>query len=723
MPALAQCDAFAYIYDQAGDPAPDILVVLKRVLDASGNPILLGPKTTTTDSAGSFHFTLPEFATAFISARASALWNCPDGRAFKVPLGPSGELVPDFSLPPSTLVEPPLVYVGDVLSIPKASETQDGYLSAADYVAFLAAAGADVGISQINTGAGLTGGPITETGTISLAPISGVAGTWANPTSISINAYGQIVAITATADTTAPNITAILATVVGTSVTITWTTDDFSDSQVEYSTDLSYSNSTTLNATSVTSHSVPLTSLIPSQGYHYRVKSRNTAGLLTTSGDNTFTTTGAVDTTPPAISAISAGTPTTTGATITWTTDDASDSQVDYGPTTSYGTSTTLDSTMATSHSVPITGLTVGTPYHYRVKSRNAASLLTTSADNSFTTDAPPVISAVTSSGITGTAAMINWTTNEAADSQVDYSADPDTSYGTSTPITNPVPPGTLSHAVPLSTLTAATLYHYRVKSKDAAGNAATPVTGTFNTTAPSGDLLTGLTSMWKLDEPTGTAARVDSKGTNNLTVALGTLSVASVAGKIGNAAHFVGDATILSIADNSTVRTGPIDYTVAVWVRLDSKPASPTGAAAICKAGGGASDEYIVDYESAADRFEFTIQGTGSYAHVLSTPAGSPVIGTWYLIIAWHDQASNSMSIQVGDDTTLYPVNTFTPSPPIIVGGDNLTLGYYGPATASAFHGTIDEAAFWQGRKLTNAADRAALWAGGAGLPFSSWT
>ena len=99
MSALAQCDAFAFIYDQAGDPAPDVLVVLKRVLDASGNPILLGPQTTLTDSAGSFHFTLPELATAFISARASALWNCPDGRAFTVPPGPSGELVPDFSLP------------------------------------------------------------------------------------------------------------------------------------------------------------------------------------------------------------------------------------------------------------------------------------------------------------------------------------------------------------------------------------------------------------------------------------------------------------------------------------------------------------------------------------------------------------------------------------------------------------------------------------------------
>ena len=47
---------------------------------------------------------------------------------------------------------------------------------------------------------------------------------------------------------------------------------------------------------------------------------------------------------------------TSSGATIIWTTDDFSDSQVEYGTTTSYGTSTTLDTTPVTSHSVPITG-------------------------------------------------------------------------------------------------------------------------------------------------------------------------------------------------------------------------------------------------------------------------------------------------------------------------------------------------------------------------------
>jgi len=429
--SLAQCDAFGFIYDQAGDPAADILVVLKRVLDASGNPILLSPKTTLTDSAGSFHFTLPEDAIAYISARASALWNCPEGRPFTVPPGPSGELIPGFSLSPSSLVEPPLVYVGDVLSIPKASASQDGYLSAADFVAFEAGA-AEMGITQIDTGTGLTGGPITDTGTIALATIPGVAGTYPNPISITINAQGQVIAVTSGApDTTAPTITAVATSALtGTSVTITWTTNEPADSQVEYGPTTSYGTSTILNTSPVLSHSVPIAGLNPTTTYHYRVKSKDTAGNPQTSGDNTFTTTSAPDTTAPVISAIAAGTLTMTGAVITWTTNELADSQVEYGATTAYGSSTTLDATMVTSHSAPITGLTAGTPYHYRVKSRDAASNLATSTDQTFTTSPPgPDL-------LTNLVSM--WKLDEpgSTDPRVD-------SHGTNTLLSSGVPAGT----------------------------------------------------------------------------------------------------------------------------------------------------------------------------------------------------------------------------------------------------------------------------------------
>src|SRR5439155_24465867 len=92
------------------------------------------------------------------------------------------------------------------------------------------------------------------------------------------------------------------------------------------------------------------------------------------------------DTTPPVISSVSAFNITSAAATITWATNEASDSQVDYGLTTAYGSTTPLNTTLVTAHAVTLTGLQATTPYHYRDKSRDAASNLATSADFTFTT-------------------------------------------------------------------------------------------------------------------------------------------------------------------------------------------------------------------------------------------------------------------------------------------------------------------------------------------------
>src|SRR5436309_7314983 len=52
------------------------------------------------------------------------------------------------------------------------------------------------------------------------------------------------------------------------------------------------------------------------------------------------------DTTAPVLSNIAPSGITATGATITWTTDEASDSQVEYGTTTSYGNQTTQNASL-----------------------------------------------------------------------------------------------------------------------------------------------------------------------------------------------------------------------------------------------------------------------------------------------------------------------------------------------------------------------------------------
>lgn len=92
------------------------------------------------------------------------------------------------------------------------------------------------------------------------------------------------------------------------------------------------------------------------------------------------------DTTPPAISAVSAPLISTSGATVTWTTNEASDSQIEFGATTAYGNATTLNGSMLTSHSQNLSGLAANTLYHYRVKSKDAAGNLATSPSSTFTT-------------------------------------------------------------------------------------------------------------------------------------------------------------------------------------------------------------------------------------------------------------------------------------------------------------------------------------------------
>ncbi len=192
-------------------------------------------------------------------------------------------------------------------------------------------------------------------------------------------------------DTTPPVISNVAAgNITTTGATITWSTNENSDSQVEYGLTTAYGQSTTLNSSLVTAHSQELSGLTADRLYHYRVKSRDAAGNLATSVDFTFTTPQPGDTTPPVISNVAAGNITTTGATITWTTNENSDSQVEYGLTTAYGQSTTLNSSLVTAHSQVLSGLTANTLYHYCVKSKDAAGNGSASGDFTFTTQLVP---------------------------------------------------------------------------------------------------------------------------------------------------------------------------------------------------------------------------------------------------------------------------------------------------------------------------------------------
>ncbi|HUB93943.1 MAG TPA: polysaccharide deacetylase family protein [Verrucomicrobiae bacterium] len=90
--------------------------------------------------------------------------------------------------------------------------------------------------------------------------------------------------------------------------------------------------------------------------------------------------------TTPTISAVASTTNGPTSATVTWATNEPTTSMVNYGTSATYGSSTPADSTLTTTHSVSVTGLTANTTYHFQAVSTDASNNTVTSSDYTFTT-------------------------------------------------------------------------------------------------------------------------------------------------------------------------------------------------------------------------------------------------------------------------------------------------------------------------------------------------
>ena len=193
-------------------------------------------------------------------------------------------------------------------------------------------------------------------------------------------------------------------------------------------------------------------------------------------GDLILSSVNLSDANMPLISNAAASSITSSSATITWTTNEMSTHQVDYGTTAAYGSSTAENMDMMASHSQTLSGLQANTLYHYRVKSRDAAGLITSSQDFTFTTlqlldTIPPARSNGQPTGTlaVGTATL-SLTTNEAATCR--YSTIPNTPYSSMPNIfTNT---GGMMHSTAISGLVNGNSYVYYVKCIDAAGNANT---------------------------------------------------------------------------------------------------------------------------------------------------------------------------------------------------------------------------------------------------------
>jgi len=119
------------------------------------------------------------------------------------------------------------------------------------------------------------------------------------------------------------------------------------------------------------------------------------------------------DITPPSISNVSSSPTTTSSATISWTTNENTNSSVNYGITSSLGTLLN-SSNFTTTHSFSLSGLSSSTPHDYNVSNCDLAGNCNTSGGHNFTTSAEQVIVSSSGGGGGGGSALKTYTpTNE----------------------------------------------------------------------------------------------------------------------------------------------------------------------------------------------------------------------------------------------------------------------------------------------------------------------
>ena len=283
--------------------------------------------------------------------------------------------------------------------------------------------------------------------------------------------------------------------------TLVWRTDEPSSSFVDYGADTGYGNRSGDSALT-RRHEVTITGLEPGGQYHYQVVSTDAAGNTSESGpagndswsaDLTFRTPEAADTEAPIITRGPVIISSNKGALITFTTNERSIARLAYGSRQTLDTASeevVYETEATTDHRIRIGHLSARTRYLFRLTCRDGAGNVleigpprrrgkivpVAGADDlfgalEFTTEetadelSPVIISGPTLVSRGADSAIIEWQTDEPADSFIDYGTSAlnqtigDAEY-------------VQEHRVVLTGLDFGTSYSYQVRSTDFAGNA-----------------------------------------------------------------------------------------------------------------------------------------------------------------------------------------------------------------------------------------------------------
>ncbi len=259
------------------------------------------------------------------------------------------------------------------------------------------------------------------------------------------------------------------------SLTIGWDTDELADSFVRYGPTDELDN-VVGSAQDVTQHSVTVTNLEAGQPYFYQISSTDPSGNgATESSVAVVSTAPEVDLVPPRF----VEEPTVAASTddeivLSWRTDEAAAARIEFASPEGEMFTRQVDRRQATQQ-VTLDHLEIDTEYELSIYVNDASQnetpepfLLRVATDAGPDLEPPRILTGPEVKAITDRSASIVWTTDELADSYVDYHGTPYLGSVVGSPRYS------FEHAVMLTNLEPDSTYYFRVGSTDRANNGPT---------------------------------------------------------------------------------------------------------------------------------------------------------------------------------------------------------------------------------------------------------
>ena len=280
---------------------------------------------------------------------------------------------------------------------------------------------------------------------------------------------------TTTADTQLPLITRgpTVVNATGTSLTIEWDTDEYATSAVSYGLSAETLDGQEINGTPATTHRITLTGLSAGTTYAYRVAAtdisdngpvQSQVGVATTLSQPDLT--APVFSGAPALSYRS-----DTRADIRWATNEFTTGEIAYGLSAGNLDQVITLNELTNAQTAALTGLTVGTTYHYQVTVRDyngngptQSQVLTFQTLATADTQVPVISSVVVTPS--DSAVVVTWTSDEVASSIVLFGSSGGSLDNNISSINS-----VKAHRIVLANLQPETPYSYQVQSYDLVGN------------------------------------------------------------------------------------------------------------------------------------------------------------------------------------------------------------------------------------------------------------